>query len=170
MVHIQIKMFCTWAHWKCWLLKFRWYRSITLFCSKFYVTSHFIHLTQYIDNTYSVKQMCTSVLLKLNIKLFFGIKQITQIIWHKEANECMQTHFFIFLFKILYDFNNSNVCVTFPDNFFSWSRKMHNYHRQNIKAKLIKQCLQMHILIMTINKLNNVHISVFCSNACLSLI
>ena len=38
-----------------------------------------IHLTQYIDKTYSVKQMCASVLLKLNIKLFFGIKHNTQI-------------------------------------------------------------------------------------------
>jgi len=62
------------------LMKFRWYRCKTLFCSAFYVTSHFIHLTKlYIDTTYSVKQVCVSVLLNLNIKLFFGIKYVTQI-------------------------------------------------------------------------------------------
>jgi len=67
-----------------------WNRSITLFCSEFYVTSHIIHLRQQIDKSYSVKQMCASVLLKLNIKLFFGIKYITQkTICLKEANECM---------------------------------------------------------------------------------
>jgi len=41
---------------------------------------HILYIyTQYIDKTYSVKQMCASVLLKLNIKLFFGIKHITPI-------------------------------------------------------------------------------------------
>jgi len=50
------------------IVEFCWYRSITLFCSEFYETSHIIHLTQYINKTYSVKQMRTSGLLKLNIK------------------------------------------------------------------------------------------------------
>ena len=57
----------------------RWYRGITLFCSEFYVTSHITHLTQYIDKTDSVKQMCAPGLLKLYIKLFFRIIHITQI-------------------------------------------------------------------------------------------
>jgi len=55
---------------------------MTLLFSEFYVTSHIIHLTQYTDKTYPVKQMCASVILKLNIKLFFGIKHITQIKRH----------------------------------------------------------------------------------------
>jgi len=57
---------------------FRWYRGITLVCSEFYVISHIIHLTQYIDKPDSVKQMCAPALLKLYIQLFFGIKHITQ--------------------------------------------------------------------------------------------
>jgi len=56
------------------MLKFRFCRGITLFCIEFYVTSHIIHLTQYIDKTYSVKQMCTSVLPKFNHKT---------ILWNK---------------------------------------------------------------------------------------
>jgi len=89
---------------KCWLLKCSWYRSITLFCSEFYVTSYTIHLTQYIDKTYSVKQTCASVLLKLNIKLFFGIKHITQIkrcAIRRKMNVCR--HIFSFFFS------NSNI-------------------------------------------------------------
>jgi len=47
--------------------------------------------------------------------------------------------------------------------------KLHNFHGQTIKSK-INKALFMHILIMTLKKLNNVHISVFFSdNACLSL-
>ena len=87
---------------KCWLLKFRCYCSITLFCSEFHVTSHIIHLTQYIDKTYSVRQMCASVLLKLNIKRFFGIKHITQIKRYairRQINVCK--HFFHISFQIL---------------------------------------------------------------------
>jgi len=54
--------------------------------------------------------------------------------------------------------------------FFLWSRKIRNFQGQDIKAKLIKQCLCI-FLFMTFNKLNNVHISVVCSdNACLGLI
>jgi len=89
MVYIQ-QLFCT--HWKkCWLLKFCWYCSIILVCSEFYETSHIVHLTQYFDKTYSVKQMCASVLLKLYIKLSFGIKHITQIKWYairRQINVC----------------------------------------------------------------------------------
>jgi len=58
-----------------------------------------IHLTQYIDKTYSVKQMCASVLLKLNIKLFFGIKHNTQIKRYairRKMNVCKHI-FFLFL-------------------------------------------------------------------------
>jgi len=78
MVYIHMKIFCTWAYWKSWLLKFRLRCRITLFCSEFYVTSNIIHLTQHVYKTYSVKQMWASVLLKLNIKPLFGIKHITQ--------------------------------------------------------------------------------------------
>jgi len=46
----------------------------------------------------------------------------------------------------------------------SWfRRKIHTFQRQNIKAKLIKN-MCMHVLIMTLNKLNNVNMSVFCND------
>jgi len=112
MVYIQINMFCTWAHWKkCWLLNFCWYRSITLFRSEFYVASHIILLTQYIDKTYSVKQMCAPVLLKLNIKLFFGIKHITQIKQYairRQMNECK------YIFSYLFSKSNIISKITMP--------------------------------------------------------
>jgi len=38
-----------------------------------------VNFTQYIATIYSVKQMCATVVLKLSIKLFIGIKHITQI-------------------------------------------------------------------------------------------
>jgi len=44
---------------------------------------------------------------------------------------------------------------------FSWLRKIHNFQGQNIKAKFIKHMF-MHILIITLKKLLNLHISVFC--------
>jgi len=47
---------------------------------QFYMTSHVYYTFNKIyDKTYSVKQMSASVLLKLNLKLFFGIKHVTQI-------------------------------------------------------------------------------------------
>jgi len=126
-LYIHIKMFCTWAHWKrCWLLKFRWYRCKTLFCSEFYVTSYIIHLTQYIDTTYSVKQMCASVLLKLKHKtvLWNKVHYANKTIRLKEANGCMNTHLFSksnMISKIIMP-----VLLTW---YFlsSWSRNIHNF-------------------------------------------
>jgi len=97
------------------------------------VTTHIIHLTQYIDKTYLVKEICASVLLELNIKLLFGIKHFTQIKRYairRQMNVCKH----ILYFKIQYNFKDSNACVIF---LFSWSRKIHNFQGQNIKAKLI---------------------------------
>jgi len=102
---------------KCWLLKCLWYCSITLFCSEFYVTSHIIHLTQYIDKAYSVKQMCASVLLKLNIKLFFGKKHISQIKRYairRQMNVCIPISKYNMISKIVMP------VLLF---LFSWSRK-----------------------------------------------
>ena len=71
-------------------------KSITLFCGEFYVTSHIIHLTQYIDKTYSVKQMCASVLnTEINHKTILWNKVYYA---NKEANECMETHFYFLCF------------------------------------------------------------------------
>jgi len=68
---------------------------------------------------------------------------------------------FIFFFKFLYNFKDSNACVTFPDTHLS---------RTKYKSK-INKAMFMCIPIMTFNKLNNVYISVFRSDdACLSLI
>ena len=89
-----------------------------------------IHLTQYIDKTCSVKQMCASVLLKLNIKQFFGIKHITQIKRYamRQMNVCKHM-FFLF-------FSNSSIMskIAMPVLLFL----IHNFQGQNIKANLIK--------------------------------
>ena len=81
---------------------FHCYRGITLFCSEFYVTSHIIHLTQYIDKTDSVKQMCAPALLKLYVKLFFGIKHITQIKRYAIRRNMNVCKYILFIFSKSY--------------------------------------------------------------------
>jgi len=71
-------------------LKFCWYCSIILFCSEFYETSHIVHLTQYFDKTYSVKQMCASVTEVIYKTIFWNkAHYANKMICHKEANKCM---------------------------------------------------------------------------------
>jgi len=66
--------------------------------------------------------MCASVLLKFNIKLFFGLKHITQIKLYatrRQMHVCKVVNtFFYFIIKSQYNFKDSNDCVTFPDSFF----------------------------------------------------
>ena len=67
--------------------------------------------------------MCTSVLLKLNIKLFFGIKHITQIKRYairRQMNVCKVVNTFSssLFFRFQYNFKDSNACANFPDSFF----------------------------------------------------
>ena len=129
----------------------------------------------YIGKNIFSKQMCAFVLLKLNIKLFFGIKHITEIKRYairRQTNVCKHIFFFFFQIPILF-LKNSNACVSFFLNsniIYTQCLCYTQFSKTKYKSKINKAML-MHILIMTLNKLNNVHISVFCSdNACLSLI
>jgi len=63
------------------------------------------------------------------------------------------------------NFKDSNACVTFADFFFLFSRshKIHNFHGMKYKSN-INKAMFMHIFNMTLNKLNNVHNFVFCSD------
>jgi len=109
--------------------------SIALFCSELFVTSHNIHLTQYIDKSCSVKQIWARVLLKLNIKVLFGIKHIKQMkryVIRRQMNVCK---FVCFYFKFQYYFKDSNACVTFPRSRLIYSTQ---FSRTNYKSKITK--------------------------------
>jgi len=61
------------------------------------------------------------------------------------------------LFKLQNNFKDSNACVTFPVSLF-----FHGYVKYTIfknKKSKINKAMFMHIRIITLNKLNNVHIS-----------
>ena len=74
-VYIHKNMF--WAHCKkCWLLNKSLVSQYNTFLQCILHDIQIIYLIPYINKT--VKQMCVYVLLKLNIKLVYGIKQITQ--------------------------------------------------------------------------------------------
>jgi len=116
--------------------------------------------------------MCVSVLLIFNIKLFFGIKHISQIKRYgiqRQKNVCKYISF-ISLFKFQYNFKDGNACVTFHVSFCFHGHVKTQFSKTNYKSEIYK-AMFMHILSMTFNKLNIVHSLVFCSvNACLSLI
>jgi len=81
-----------------------------------------------------VKDWCTCIWNKAHYA--------NKTIWHKEEmNVILCKHlFFIFLFKFLYNFKHSNVCVTFSDFWFMF----HGHIKYKLK---INKTVFMHILI-----------------------
>jgi len=155
MVYIQIKMFFLHGPTEFFSVGIA-IQCITLFCSECYKTSHNIHLTQYmyIDKTYSVKQMCASVLLKINIKLFLGIKHITQTKQYairRQTNECKHIFPYFFLNSNLILKKAMPVLLILIVSFF------HGHVKYTIfkdKLSKINKAIFVHNLIKTPNKLS----------------
>jgi len=118
MVYIPIKIVFTLAHEKMLFVEISLVSQNTTFLQYILddITCYTFNTIYWQNIFLSVKQMCSSVLLNLNIKLFFEIKNITQLKrYRRQMNVCK------YIFMI---FSNSNIiskianaCVTCPDCF-----------------------------------------------------